>query len=268
MTRLAVRPPTVAGTFYPADPDELRRWIAAALEEATRRCPAPAEPAPKAIVAPHAGYVYSGPVAATAYARVARCREQTERVVLLGPAHRGALHAVAAPAADAFATPLGLIPIDTVARQQLVDRGRVVISDAAHAAEHSLEVHLPFLQVALPDAAVLPLAVGDVPADGVADVLDHVWGGSETLVVVSTDLSHHYDYATAAALDRETAAAIVARRPEALGPEQACGAYPLRGLLTAARRLGLGVELLDLRSSGDTAGPRDRVVGYGAFALA
>jgi hypothetical protein len=267
VTRLAVRPPAVAGTFYPADPDELRRWIAAALEEATRRCPAPAEP-PKAIVAPHAGYVYSGPIAATAYARVARCQEQIERVVLLGPAHRAALQAVAAPAVDAFATPLGLVPIDTVARQQLVDRGRVVISDAAHAVEHSLEVHLPFLQVTLPGVAVLPLAVADVPADGVADVLDHIWGGSETLVVVSTDLSHHYDYATVAALDRETATAIVARRPEPLRPEQACGAYPLRGLLTAARRRGLGVELLDLRSSGDTAGPRDRVVGYGAFAIA
>src|SRR2546422_7369788 len=132
MPASAVRPPGVAGTFYPADPVELRRWLTAALEEAARRCPAPAGPAPKAIVAPHAGYVYSGPVAATAYARVARCREQTERVILLGPAHWGALQGVAAPAADAFATPLGLVPIDTVARHQLVDRGRAVISDAAH----------------------------------------------------------------------------------------------------------------------------------------
>jgi AmmeMemoRadiSam system protein B len=129
-------------------------------------------------------------------------------------------------------------------------------------------VHLPFLQVAVPGVPVLPLVVGAVPADDVAGVLDHTWGGSETLVVVSTDLSHDHDYATAAALDRETAAAIVAGRPEALRPEQACGAYPLRGLLTAARHRGLGVELLDLRSSGDTAGPRHRVVGYGAFALA
>lgn len=266
---VAVRAPAVAGLFYPADATELRRWVCGALDDAARRLHAapPAPRAPKAIVAPHAGYVYSGAVAATAYASVAPWRGHIERVVLLGPAHRARLRAVAACSADAFATPLGLVPVDTAARDDLLARGVVVGDDAVHADEHSLEVHLPFLQVALGEVTILPLAVGAVPVGEVAALLDRVWGGSETLVVVSTDLSHYLDSATATALDRETAAAVTARRYDDLVPERACGAYPLRGLLAAADRRGLNVELLALRNSGDTDRRGDRVVGYGAFAV-
>ena len=258
----------MAGTFYPSDPAALRatvdRHLRAAAETAAGAVPgAP----PKAVVAPHAGYAYSGPVAAFAYARLLPHRGRVERVVLLGPAHRLRLTAIAAPGVDALATPLGTVPLDTAWRDRLVAAGSIVVSDRAHAGEHSLEVHLPFLQVALGGVSVLPLVVGQVPAAAVADLLDSVWGGEETLIVVSTDLSHYHDHDTATELDRRTAAAIAARRPEAVEPGDACGVYPLRGLLAAAGRRGLDVELLDLRTSGDTSGRTDRVVGYGAFAL-
>ena len=260
----SVRPPAVAGSFYPRDPDQLKSMVEVLLREA----PAQGDgPAPKAVIAPHAGYVYSGPVAASAYARVLPRRGEVERVVLLGPAHTVPLGAVATPTADAFETPLGLAPVDTTARDALVGAGLVVLSDAAHAAEHSLEVHLPFLQTALGDVAVVPLVVGRAPAPAVAAVLDHVWGGPETLIVVSTDLSHYHDHRTAQELDRRTAAAILAKRPEGVGFGEACGAVPVQGLLTAARQRHLDVELLDLRTSADTAGEPRRVVGYGAFAL-
>jgi AmmeMemoRadiSam system protein B len=260
-----IREPAVAGTFYPADAAALRSAVEAHLENA--RPGPPSGRRPKAIVAPHAGYDFSGAVAASAYACVRLLRGQLERVVLLGPAHRFPLAALAAPAADAWATPLGVVPIDTAARDHLVDAGLVVVSDEAHADEHSVEVHLPFVQVVLGDVPVLPLVVRRVPASSVAEVLDSVWGGAETLIVVSTDLSHYHDRSTANELDRRTAAAIIARQPEALGPGDACGVFPLRGVLEAAGRHGLAVEMLDLRTSADTAGNAARVVGYGAFAL-
>ncbi|HEV2758273.1 MAG TPA: AmmeMemoRadiSam system protein B [Acidimicrobiales bacterium] len=257
-----MREPAVAGLFYPADPDELRIAVEQALAGAA------AGPVPKAIVAPHAGYAYSAPVAASAYARVAPARGRVSRVVLLGPAHRAPVRAVAASSANAFATPLGLVRVDVERRDALVDAGLVVVRDDAHAGEHSLEVHLPFLQVALGDVAVLPLAVGHIDARQVADVLEALWGDDRTLVVVSTDLSHYHDHHTATGLDRRTAAAVVARRPEQLGPYDACGVVALQGLLVAATLHDLQVELLDLRTSADTAGDPGRVVGYGAFALA
>jgi len=258
-----VRPAAVAGSFYPADPDVLRRWVTDALDRARARLSLPLEERPpKAIVVPHAGYMYSGDVAATAYAAV---DASVDRVVLLGPAHR-APTTIAAPAVDAMITPLGDVRVDTARRDGLVDGGLVVVDDRVHADEHSLEVQLPFLQVALGDVAVLPLLVGVVPADEIVAVLDEVWDDNASLVVVSTDLSHYHDHATATELDRATAAAVVACRPEGLRPSDACGVYPLRGLLTAVAAHGLSVDLLDLRNSGDTAGPRDRVVGYGAFA--
>lgn len=259
MTVRRVRPPAVAGSFYPADPSELRSVVEACLGE-------PGAVMPKAIVAPHAGYVFSGPVAGSAYARVARGR--VTRVVILGPAHRVADAGVAASSADAFSTPLGQLPVDTSTRDALVDAGLVTVRDDAHASEHSLEVQLPFLQVCLGDVVVLPLVVGQVDPERVAEVLERVWGGEETLVVVSTDLSHYLDHATATQVDRRTAEAVVARRPDRLGRYDACGLIPLQGLLLAAERHGLDVELLDLRTSADTAGGPDRVVGYGAFALA
>ena len=263
MRTMRVRPPAVAGLFYPADPTELESAVEAYLEVDART-----GPAPKAIVAPHAGYVYSGPIAGSAYTRVRPARGRITRVVLLGPAHRTPGAGIAASGADAFATPLGQLAVDTGARDALVDAGLVALRDDAHAEEHSLEVQLPFVQVCLGEVMVLPLAVGQVSPDRVADVLDRTWGGDETLVVVSTDLSHYQDHTTATELDRRTAEAVVAGRPERLGRSDACGVIPLQGLLTAATGRGLDVELLDLRTSADTAGGPDRVVGYGAFAVA
>jgi MEMO1 family protein len=262
-----VRPAAMAGSFYPADPAELEAMVRGELAEAVaRRPPDDDRPPPHALVVPHAGYVYSGPIAASAYARVLPRRDEVTRVVLLGPNHTVPLRAMALPSVDALATPLGLVPVDLVARDALVGRPGVVVADRPHAQEHSLEVHLPFLQVVLGEGwSVVPVVVGQVPVGEVADLLEVLWGGPETLVVVSTDLSHFHDQGTAEGLDAATAAAVVARRWHDIAPDRACGAFPLRGLLAEAERRGLPVELLDLRTSGDTAGDQHRVVGYGAF---
>jgi MEMO1 family protein len=266
---MRVRAPAVAGSFYPADPAELRAQLARCLDAAG---PAPdAEPLPKALVAPHAGYVYSGVVAAAAYQRAARLAGRVSRVVLLGPAHRAFLRGLAAPRADAFSTPLGVIPVDRPLLDGLIDLPQLATSDAPHAGEHSLEVQLPFLQIVLgarPERwRLVPLVVGDASDDEVEEVILRLWGGAETLLVVSTDLSHYHDYATAKRIDAESRRAVEALEPGGLGRESACGAVPLRGLLCAARRLGLEVRTLDVRNSGDTAGGRERVVGYGAWSL-
>lgn len=269
----AIRPAAVAGMFYPAEPAELEAVVRADLARAAAAAVADGPPAatsepPHALVAPHAGYAYSGPVAASAYVRVRDRRDTIERVVLLGPAHRVPLRAMALPTVDGFATPLGIVPIDGTGRSVLTGHPDVVLDDRPHAQEHSLEVHLPFLQVVLGDAwSLLPIVVGQVPATSVAELLRAVWGGPETLVVVSTDLSHYHDHDTARSLDATTAAAIVARRGDLVLPHDACGVYPLRGLLAEAERLDLPVESVDLRTSGDTAGDRRRVVGYGAFTV-
>jgi hypothetical protein len=258
-----VRPAAVAGHFYPADPAALRRTVGAQLDEAARR--AGNEPAPKAVIAPHAGYRYSGPVAATAYATLAPARGVVRRVLLAGPSHFVPVSGLALSSAGAFATPLGPVPVDEAARAEALAVDGVEIDDTAHAGEHSLEVHLPFVVAALGDVEVLPMLVGR-RGEVLAEVFDSLWDGAETCIVVSTDLSHYHDDATARALDRETAAAIV-ERLEPPRSEQACGAVAVGGLLTAARRRGLSARLLDLRTSADTAGGRERVVGYGAFAL-
>ena len=261
-----VRPPAVAGTFYPADPEVLEATVRADL--ATAGAPPADRPAPHAVIAPHAGYVYSGPVAAHAYSAVASRRHEITRVVLLGPNHRVPLRTIAVPSVDAFATPLGDVPLDREACDALLRHPAVRIDDRAHAEEHGLEVHLPFLQVVLGDGwSLVPMVVGQVEPEDVAEVLRDLWGGPETLVVVSTDLSHYHDHLTAQALDAATAAAVVARRWSEVEPDRACGAHPLRGLLLEAERRDLEVGLLDLRTSGDTAGDRRRVVGYGAFAV-
>ncbi len=265
MRTMRVRPPAVADLFYPGQAASLRLFVERALGEAGRS-PA-SDRVPKAIVAPHAGYVYSGAVAASAYARVAPAKGRITRVVILGPAHRTPDAGIAASSADAFSTPLGQLPVDTEARHALVEGGLAEMRDDAHIQEHSLEVHLPFVQVCLGAVTVLPLAVGQVSPAAVAEVLDRVWGGEETLIVISTDLSHYHDHATATELDRRTAAASVARRADQLGRYDACGVIPVQGLLLEADRRQLDVELLDLRTSADTAGSPDRVVGYGAFAL-
>jgi AmmeMemoRadiSam system protein B len=258
----SVRPPAVAGTFYPRS--------AQALREAVQGFLAPVRqtgPAPKALVAPHAGYVYSGPVAAHAYAMLRPVRSAITRVVLLGPAHRVFVRGLATNSADAWATPLGEVPLDRPMIERLEELPQVVRFDRAHALEHSLEVHLPFLQLVLDRFALVPLCVGDATKEEVAGVLEAAWGGPETLVVVSSDLTHYLNYETARRIDRETAAAVERLDADAIGEDQACGRVPLRALLDVAARRGLAARTLDLRSSGDTAGMRDEVVGYGAWAF-
>jgi hypothetical protein len=227
-----------------------------------------AGPLPQAIIAPHAGYVYSGPVAASVYARLAPARGVVTRVVLVGPSHRVPLDGLALPDATAFATPLGRIELDRESMNRALELPQVRVLHAAHELEHSLEVQLPFLQVVLGDFSLVPLVAGDASATEVAEVLDALWGGDETLVVVSSDLSHYHDYATARKLDAATTRAIETLDAAALGRDDACGRVPIRGLLELARARGLSPVTLDVRSSGDTAGPRDSVVGYGSWAFA
>jgi len=258
----ATRPPAVAGMFYPGSAAVLRDEVQQFMVSAG----ASVSGVPKALIVPHAGYVYSGPVAASAYACLAAARHSIRRVVLLGPTHRVAVRGLALPAAKAFDTPLGRVSLDEELEQMVLRLPQVQQSAAAHAQEHSLEVQLPFLQMLVDDFTLLPLAVGMASADEVAEVLDCVWGGSETLIVISSDLSHYHPYAQAQQLDRETARQIVALQPLA-DHQQACGATPVNGLLSCARRRGMHAQLLDLRNSGDTAGDRSRVVGYGAFAF-
>ena len=259
----SLRPAAVAGLFYPADPAQLGADIDAYLAQAR---PPGAAGSIKALIVPHAGYVYSAPIAATAYAALAPQAGRIRRVILLGPTHRVAVRGLAVPTVDSFATPLGPLPIDAEARQRIADLPQVVADDGAHALEHSLEVQLPFLQRLLGPFTLLPLAVGAASGEAVAQVLERLWGGEETLILVSSDLSHYQPYAEAERLDQATCARIAAARAD-LAPREACGAIPINGLLLAAARHGLRPRLLDRRNSGDTAGDRERVVGYAAFAL-
>ena len=263
-----VRSPAVAGTFYPADPDVLRSWVTSALGRAQERVPEPVRASrPRAIVAPHAGYVYSGDVAATAHATLAGGGIPVKRVVLLGPAHLVPVATLATSSAAAFATPFGPAVIDTLLRDALVRTGLVAIDDRAHRPEHSLEVQLPFLQVVLGDVPVVPLLVGADASSSVVKVLEHLSDDPATLLVVSTDLSHYHEYRTAIQLDEASASAVVTGRADLLGPGSACGVSALRGLVAFAAGRDLAGRILELRNSGDTVGPRDRVVGYGAFAF-
>lgn len=256
-----IRPAAVAGMFYPADRRHLAQTIQHMLEERS-----PKALRPKALIAPHAGYIYSGPVAASAYALLQDLRTVIRRVVLLGPVHRVWVRGLALPAADAFETPLGVVALDQAAMDKLLQLPQVEVNDAAHAWEHSLEVHLPFLQTVLDAFVLVPIAVGGASPEQVAEALDQVWGGDETLIVVSSDLSHYLPYDEARQIDQATARAILDLHTDLVG-EQACGAHPINGLLLAARRHRLKPHLLDLRNSGDTAGDKRQVVGYGAFAL-
>ncbi len=259
----AVRPPAVAGVFYTGNAAQLAAEVSRLLGAAPGR----AGVQPKALIVPHAGYIYSGAAAAAAYARLAPWRSLIRRVVLLGPTHRVAVRGLAIPSADAFATPLGSVALDRTALAAVAGLSQVVVSDAAHAQEHSLEVQLPFLQTALDDFRLAPFAVGHCRPEAVAEVLDRLWGGAETLIVVSSDLSHFLPYDVARSVDAVTCQRIAALVSD-LEPDEACGAYPLNGLLLAARRRGLAAELVELCNSGDTAGDKARVVGYGAFTLA
>ena len=257
-----VKPPNVAGMFYPGDGDALRREVDAHLERA------PAEgPAPKALIAPHAGYRYSGPVAASAYARLKPRAHEIRRVLLLGPTHYHPVDGVAASGAEAFQTPLGRVPVDADSVRRALEFGFVMRCDPAFEREHSLEVHLPFLTRVLARFSIVPLLVGNASPAQIDSLLESLWGGPETAIVISSDLSHYLDYESARRLDAKTSEAIVALRHDDVGYEQACGRRAVNGLLHLAKRRGLEACALDVRNSGDTAGPHDRVVGYGAYAF-
>lgn len=260
----SIRPPAVAGMFYPGDARTLAAEIDVMLADTVQS--APTLQAPKALIVPHAGYIYSGPIAAQAYALLAGQAGQIERVVLLGPCHRVAVRGLAVPNADAFATPLGSVALDRAAIAQALTLPQVIPHDAAHAEEHSLEVQLPFLQEVLEDFRLVPLAVGHASAEEVAAVIDLLWGGAETLILVSSDLSHYHGYADARRRDQATVDDILQLRL-LHDHEQACGATPINGLIEVAQRRGLRPVLLDLRNSGDTAGDKSRVVGYASMAF-
>jgi AmmeMemoRadiSam system protein B len=260
----AVRPPAVAGSFYPADAGRLRAAVEGYLAAAGD---ARAAATPKAVIAPHAGYAYSGPVAGHAFAALGDGAAAIRRAVVVGPAHFVPFRGIAAPGAAAFCTPLGEVPLDLDAIEALRDLPQVQLADAPHGPEHALEVELPFLQAVLGDLALVPLLVGEATAGEVAEVLERLWGGPETLLVISSDLSHYEPYERAREHDAATAAAIERLDAASLGPRDACGWLPVAGLLAAATRCDLRALRLDLRSSGDTAGPKDQVVGYGAWAF-
>jgi AmmeMemoRadiSam system protein B len=259
MTR--VRSPAVAGSFYPAAAPVLAQQVDRFVERAPDR----QAPRPAALIVPHAGYIYSGPVAASAYARLRPLKGQVRHVLLLGPCHFVPMNGIAHPDADALRTPLGDVPLDDVLLERAEATHHVIPSAMAHRREHSLEVQLPFLQRVLGDFDVLPLVVGTASPEEVADVLDALWM-EDVLPIISSDLSHYLPYEAARQVDADTAHHIL-QLEGPLDGERACGAAAINGLLLVARRRGLHAELLDLRNSGDTAGDRQEVVGYGAFAF-
>ena len=257
-----IRHPSCAGSFYPGAAGELRRLVQFCLAGARRSTLRHLQ---KAFILPHAGFIYSGPVAGSGYLQLEKDRDAVQRVILLGPSHHIAFDGLAVSDANVFGTPLGEIPVDDEAIESILEFPGVQVMEAAHAHEHALEVHLPFLQTVLGHFNLVPLVVGNACEAEVGAVLDQLWGGPETRIIISSDLSHFHDYAVAHRLDMETAARIGKLQPVAAS--QACGAAPLNGLLHAARDHGLTPHTLDLRNSGDTAGNRSRVVGYGAFAF-
>jgi AmmeMemoRadiSam system protein B len=263
MQSAEVRPPAVAGLFYSGNPHRLRAEIESLLADA----PASSSHRLKAVIAPHAGYVYSGKVAATAFAHLRERAKDIARVVVIGPAHYLALRGIAVPTVEAFETPLGPVPVDQNALAAIADLPFVLANDAAHAPEHALEVELPFLQTVLAQFRLVPLLVGEAAPEEVAQALARLWGGTETLIVISSDLSHYHAYETAKRLDAATAATIERGDWAQLGSSNACGFLPIAGLLVETARCGLKAQRLALCNSGDTAGDRERVVGYGAWAF-
>ncbi len=256
-----VRSPAVAGSFYPGNRKALITSIDAMLGNARS-----VAPCPKVIIAPHAGHIYSGPVAAMAYRRLEHRKQDITRVVLLGPSHHVGFRGIAVTGATSYATPLGEIPLATDAIQEVINLPETGFLDSAHDQEHSLEVHLPFLQRVLDEFKLVPLVVGDAGKEVVASVIDQLWGGPETLIVISSDLSHFHDYSTAQRIDTRTSHKITDLCDNLTG-EEACGCKPLNGLLYLARKKNLTVQQVDVRNSGDTAGTRDRVVGYGSYVI-
>lgn len=263
-----IRPAAVAGLFYPDDEAQLREDISSMLSAANAVvAEAASKKSPKAIIVPHAGYVYSGPVAASAYALLFAARDTITRVILLGPSHRVPLTGMATSTADCFETPLGTVTLDHSAIDNILALPQVKPYDLGHAQEHSLEVHLPFLQFILPSFKLVPVVVGDTSAEEVQQVLELLWGGKETLIVISSDLSHYHSYKISQQMDLTTCRAIESLDDTHIDYERACGRIPVSGMLRAARHHNMKVKTLDLRNSGDTAGTKDSVVGYGAWAF-
>lgn len=258
-----VRPPAAAGRFYPADPDALRSEILAYLDRPAKIAPG----CPKAVITPHAGYLYSGPVAGSAFAPCRPWNTRVRRVLLVGPSHFEDFTGLAVTTAEAFATPLGEMPIDRAAVEQLVQHRLARVHEPAHRIDHALEVEVPFLQTLLEDVVLVPILVGRTTGEQVGEALDLLWGGDETAIVISSDLSHYLDYHSAQQVDRETCLAVETLEPASVDSYHACGHLPIQGLLQAARVRHLQPVTLDLRNSGDTSGRRDRVVGYGAWAF-
>lgn len=260
------RPPAVAGLFYPADGLELQSTVDDLLEQAAVDAPETLPTTIRAIIAPHAGYIYSGAIAAAAYRQLSDIQQQVKRVAVIGPSHRIALNGLAVPDTDYFSTPLGRIPLDKDTIAQILHHPQVCQSNLAHGQEHSLEVQLPFLQRLLGDFLLIPIVVGETSGETVADVINELLSGSEDLlIVISSDLSHYHDYATAQSLDNRTSAAIEILQGDRIGYNDACGCNPIKGLLRVARQRGWHAHTIDLRNSGDTAGDKSRVVGYGAY---
>jgi AmmeMemoRadiSam system protein B len=257
-----IKLPSVAGVFYPLNPAHLAQMLDQFLQEA-----ASGEKPPKALIAPHAGYRYSGAVAASIYARLKNAQQPISRVILIGPAHRVAFDGLAVSRADAFNTPLGNIAVDKESIEKLLQLPFVQYLEQAHAHEHSLEVQLPFLQTLLSDFKIVPVLAGRATAEHVSQAMDLLWGGEETLIVVSSDLSHYHDYATATRLDQDTSKLIETLQFDQLTFESACGRIPLSGLLKLAKEKCMSIKTVDLRNSGDTSGDKTRVVGYGAYAI-
>ncbi|VAW70803.1 Candidate phosphomevalonate decarboxylase; COG1355, Predicted dioxygenase [hydrothermal vent metagenome] len=258
-----IRPAAVAGMFYPDDPQQLKSEISQYLNRASSS----SSSVPKAIIVPHAGYIFSAPVAANAYHLLTPEIQKIKQVILLGPSHHLAFDGIATPDADYFATPLGKIKINHSLCLKAQSLDFVQTNNPAHQREHSLEVQLPFLQVILNDFELTPLVVGNCDMESISQLLELLWGGAETLIVISTDLSHFHNYQVANRLDRKTSQAIEQLQPDLISSENACGKAPLNGLLTLARKKQLTIDCLDLRNSADTAGSMDRVVGYGAYAV-
>jgi AmmeMemoRadiSam system protein B len=256
------RTPAVAGSFYPADAHKLQTSVAHFLQDVKTT-----GTEPKAIIAPHAGYIYSGPIAASAYALLKPAAAKIKRVILMGPSHRIAFKGLALSSCDRYSTPLGDIQLDKEAIEGLQQFSYLGYLDQAHTQEHSLEVHLPFLQEVLDDFTLVPIVAGDANPEQVASVLEQLWGGEETLLVISSDLSHYHDYATAQRLDRQTSDLIETLQYDSISNEAACGKVPVCGFLKLLEQKSLNIETIDLRNSGDTAGDKQRVVGYGAYVV-
>ena len=256
------RQPAVAGTFYPANPQQLQQMINRLLDDVQNQTLAP-----KAIIAPHAGLIYSGAIAASAYSRLLQAHDTVTQVILVGPSHRVSFNGLAISKAESFSTPLGEIAVDFASVNKISSLPFVDYIEQAHIFEHCLEVQLPFLQTILDNFTIVPIVVGDASVEQVSSVLKMLWGGMETLIVISSDLSHYHDYKTAQIIDQKTSENIESLQYEALNSESACGKIPVSGLLALAREKSLSIKTIDLRNSGDTAGDKNRVVGYGAYVI-